>query len=87
MRIGTVISNFAVGVHWALCGSAASSAESLRLSVRPATFLAATPPEAKPLVFYEADGKPEAFRTGGGRAANRFPHGSRKVKSISNQLR
>jgi len=26
--------------------------------------------EAKPLLFYAANGKPEAFRTGGGTAAN-----------------
>ena len=53
-----------------ICGFAASRAESLRLSVKAATGLAATPPEAKPLLILETNGKPEAFRTGGGKAAN-----------------
>ena len=52
-------------------GFAASRAESLRLSVKAATGLAATPHEAKPLLILETKGKPEAFRTGGGKAAKR----------------
>jgi len=47
-----------------LCGFATFRAESLWLSVKPSTLLAAAPPEAKPLLFYGANGKPEAFRTG-----------------------
>ena len=36
-------------------------------------FLAATPPEAKPHLFNEMNGKPEAFRTGGGIAEEADP--------------
>jgi len=46
------------------CGFAASRAESLWLSVKPTTRLAAVPPEAKPLLIL-ANGKPKAFREGG----------------------
>jgi len=45
------------------CGSAASLAESLRLSVMAAILSAATPPEAKPLLL-------RSERKAGG-----FPHG------------
>jgi len=41
--------------------------------------LAATPPEAKPPLFQLSSGKPEAFRTESGKAANQLPRGrSRK---------
>jgi len=43
--------------------------ESFWLSVISLTLLAARPPEAKPLILKVANGKPEAFRTGGGKAA------------------
>jgi len=51
-----------------LCGFAAFRAESLRLSVKPTTLMAARPPR-RSLYFPNSYGKPEAFRTGGGKAA------------------
>jgi len=38
--------------------------------------LAATPPEAKPLLFQLSSGKPEAFRTGSGKAATNYREGA-----------
>ena len=50
-----------------VCGCAASRAESLWLSVKLATFWAATPPEAS-LSFLSGERKAEAFRTEDGAA-------------------
>jgi len=47
-----------------LCGFATFRAESLWLSVKPSTLLAAAPPEAKPLLFLRSE-----------RKARGFPHG------------
>jgi len=43
------------------CGFAASRAESLWLSVKPTTRLAAVPPEAKPLLILSSERKAEGF--------------------------
>jgi len=51
------------------CGFAASRAESLRLSVMAAILSAATPHRGEASPYLRSDGKPEAFRTGGGKAA------------------
>ena len=53
-----------------LCGFATFRAESLWLSVKPSTLLAATPPEAKPLLFLRSE-----------RKARGFPHGTRQSRN------
>jgi len=58
-----------LAINW-FRGFAASRAESLRLSVKAATGLAATPHEAKPLLIWERR-KTGGFPHGGGKAAKR----------------
>jgi len=69
------------------CGFAASRAESLRLSVKLTILLAATPPEAKPPLFQLSSGKPEAFRTGSGKAATNYREGAAANNYLAMQKR
>ena len=62
---------FSCGFAFA-CGCAASRAESLRLSVKAHYSLAATPPEAKPLLFLRSE-----------RKARGFPHGRQHSRMTS----
>jgi hypothetical protein len=70
------------GSYFGLAGGfAASRAESVRLSVRAATILAATPPEAKPLFFVRRERKAGGLSTW--KAAKPQTQRSRRRRSIS----
>ena len=60
-----------------ICGFAASRAESLQLSVRSLEKSEASPRAAQTQKSCELDGKPEAFRTGCGKAAKACAHRGR----------